>query len=455
MSPRGDPGARPRGATGATTGAATGAAAGHPGTAMPVRLARRRIGAGAAAVQNLLCRRRPPLALRAGGVAMQVLLGPAPAPPAPGPAPGMAAAPPLWLELLLDQGPAAVGLDWGQARRIGGIPLEAATPEDGALLLEEALAGWLEDVEARAGIGLRLVRLATDPPPACTLRLALRVDLIARPPAPPQALSVPLALSEAAGGALALALARLQPAAPAGATRPPPVLLRAAAEIGTMRLALGELARLRVGDALVPGDEGAGDAGWTDDGRGARIVIEDQLWAPARRADAGAHPGTWVLEGAFRPRQPVFPQSDGRMAMSQNSILPPPDESHGAMPPADPAQGGADIAGHDGALPPGPPDPAPPHARPGEGQRGPEPAEPAGGPASLDQVELRLSFRLGHSLISLADLRRAAPGTILTLDRPDGALVEILANGQVIGTGEVIAVAGRRAVEIRTLFEAG
>ena len=35
MSPRGDPGARPRGATGATTGAATGAAASTPSSRSP------------------------------------------------------------------------------------------------------------------------------------------------------------------------------------------------------------------------------------------------------------------------------------------------------------------------------------------------------------------------------------------------------------------------------------
>ena len=104
------------------------------------------------------------------------------------------------------------------------------------------------------------------------------------------------------------------------------------------------------------------------------------------------------------------------------------------------------------------PEPAgqtPPPAEPAP--RGPRPPQAGAAPSteSLDALELRLSFRLGETLMSLAELRRAGPGTIITLDRPDGALVDILANGQLIGTGEVISVAGQRAIEIRSLFGDG
>ena len=75
--------------------------------------------------------------------------------------------------------------------------------------------------------------------------------------------------------------------------------------------------------------------------------------------------------------------------------------------------------------------------------------------AGLDALEMRLSFRLGETLVTLAELKSLAPGAVVTLDRPDGALVDILANGRKIGTGEVIAVAGQRAVEIRSLFADG
>ena len=67
----------------------------------------------------------------------------------------------------------------------------------------------------------------------------------------------------------------------------------------------------------------------------------------------------------------------------------------------------------------------------------------------------RLSVRVGETLITLSDLRAAGPGTVLTLDRPDGALADLVINGQVIGTGQIITVAGRKACEIRSLFGDG
>ncbi|MFD2440650.1 FliM/FliN family flagellar motor switch protein [Paracoccus kondratievae] len=71
---------------------------------------------------------------------------------------------------------------------------------------------------------------------------------------------------------------------------------------------------------------------------------------------------------------------------------------------------------------------------------------------ALDDLELSLSVRFGETLVTLQDLRNAGPGTIFTLDRPDGTLVEMMVNGKVIGTGDLISVAGQRAVEIRSLF---
>ena len=94
------------------------------------------------------------------------------------------------------------------------------------------------------------------------------------------------------------------------------------------------------------------------------------------------------------------------------------------------------------------------------GAPGPLPAPaPAGAeaprPASLDALELRLSVRLGEALVPLAELRQAGPGTVIVLDRPDGALVDLVVNGQVVGTGQIISVAGQRACEIRSLFGDG
>ena len=46
-------------------------------------------------------------------------------------------------------------------------------------------------------------------------------------------------------------------------------------------------------------------------------------------------------------------------------------------------------------------------------------------------------------------------GTVIALDRPDGAPVDLVLNGQVIGTGQVTTIAGQKACEIITLFGDG
>ncbi|WP_036736742.1 FliM/FliN family flagellar motor switch protein, partial [Paracoccus sanguinis] len=82
-------------------------------------------------------------------------------------------------------------------------------------------------------------------------------------------------------------------------------------------------------------------------------------------------------------------------------------------------------------------------------------AAPAPALAALDDLELRLSFRLGEALLTLSELRQAGVGTVIALDRPDGAPVDLVLNGQVIGTGQVTTIAGQKACEIITLFGDG
>lgn len=74
--------------------------------------------------------------------------------------------------------------------------------------------------------------------------------------------------------------------------------------------------------------------------------------------------------------------------------------------------------------------------------------------ADLDDLDIRLSFVAGRAEISLAELRALGPGSALPLGRA-GAEVEILANGQRIGTGELVDLGGQSAVEIKTLFRDG
>ncbi|WP_036705278.1 FliM/FliN family flagellar motor switch protein, partial [Paracoccus sanguinis] len=110
-----------------------------------------------------------------------------------------------------------------------------------------------------------------------------------------------------------------------------------------------------------------------------------------------------------------------------------------------------------------PPSLDPPAAAPGQPQppeppqppAAPQPAAPAPALAALDDLELRLSFRLGEALLTLSELRQAGIGTVIALDRPDGAPVDLVLNGQVIGTGQITTIAGQKACEIITLFGDG
>lgn len=103
----------------------------------------------------------------------------------------------------------------------------------------------------------------------------------------------------------------------------------------------------------------------------------------------------------------------------------------------------------------GPAEPPPAAPGPGPAPGRDRPAAPQAAPVPFDRVEVRVSIRLGETLMSVAELREAGPGTVLALDRAEGAPVDIVVNGQPIGTGDIVSVAGQRAVEIRTLFGDG
>ncbi|AGT08877.1 FliM/FliN family flagellar motor switch protein [Paracoccus aminophilus] len=371
-------------------------------------VARRTLSAELAFVQNELCPRRAPVALRAGGFALQAALSP------PSEMPGIEGRGGVWLALTIDGHPARIGLNWGQIRRLTGLPLESADPAEAALLMEEALTGVLDDLEHQTGLALRFTTLAQAPEAEPLLALQLRAEVSG--PATPLRLNLPLLLSAGAGRALAEALRPQQRAH----AQPLGLMLRVAVEVETMRLSLAELRGLRPGDALVLPDLPLA----------ARLVVENQQTAPVQPVGEGPFPPIWALTAGLTPRAArLAPDAPAYRA---------------------PAMGSTARHLQDNSVTDHPSDtPATP-----ENTQRPEPQAPAtvSESESLDALEMRLSFRLGETLMTLAELRRAGPGTIVTLDRPDGALVEILANGQLIGTGEVIAVAGQRAVEIRSLF---
>lgn len=69
-------------------------------------------------------------------------------------------------------------------------------------------------------------------------------------------------------------------------------------------------------------------------------------------------------------------------------------------------------------------------------------------PAVMDDLQISLEFTTGHILMSLGQLRALAVGSIIGLGMAAQAKVDISANGQRIGTGELIDVDGLLAVEV-------
>ena len=66
----------------------------------------------------------------------------------------------------------------------------------------------------------------------------------------------------------------------------------------------------------------------------------------------------------------------------------------------------------------------------------------------LLDVRLPLTIRLGSTRMPLEELLALTPGAILELDRQEDEPLELLANGQVVGRGEVVVVDERFGLRI-------
>jgi len=66
----------------------------------------------------------------------------------------------------------------------------------------------------------------------------------------------------------------------------------------------------------------------------------------------------------------------------------------------------------------------------------------------LRDVPLRVTVELGRTRLYIRDVLALRPGSVVELDRPAGAAVDILANGILIARGEVVVVDERYGVRI-------
>ncbi|GLK65369.1 FliM/FliN family flagellar motor switch protein [Paracoccus kondratievae] len=356
----------------------------------PATLFMRRLDRDQAAIQNLLCRRRYSIRFRIGETSIHVAIRRSQA----------ASSAYGWIEAELSGHSFRFGLPWTATRRITGVAAEAATPEDAALLLEDGLTTVLDELERQSGHTITFRRLlpAREPEPETRVDIWFGIEYSNRAEKALQRVQVPVELSPAAAGTLAEILGQWQrPQQDDGV-----LSLRAGIEMGATPLTLAELASLDPGDAVIID---AADSA-------ARIVVENQLFAAVTPSGS---PDQWKMTSALQPLPPA------------RSLPFTPHEIEKVMPNQDT------------------PDDNAPKVQV-------ERTEDRSSIGALDDLELSLSVRFGETLVTLQDLRNAGPGTIFTLDRPDGTLVEMMVNGKVIGTGDLISVAGQRAVEIRSLF---
>ncbi len=292
-----------------------------------------------------------------------------------------------WLTFRIAGAAAALQIGWATAARLAGQVLEGGDGADAALVLEDALAPWLDQLEIDTGVSVRFDMIAAAATVAdLVIVRSLRINAQASGSSMVQTAFL-LHLSQGA----ATVLAQLIGARVARRGDLPGLRLRAQLVMGRARLTVGELASLAPGDAIVMhlGDQAP-----------HALIVEHCLIAPATQGPDGVR-----LTGAFQP-------------------LPSPDKDTPAMPDPTPA------------------DAASPAAAPK-----PPPAD-----AAVDDIEVQLSFLAGQTLLSLRELRGMTPGAIVHLPMRADGVVQIVVNGRVVGSGEIIDVAGQRAVQIRSLF---
>jgi type III secretion protein Q len=71
----------------------------------------------------------------------------------------------------------------------------------------------------------------------------------------------------------------------------------------------------------------------------------------------------------------------------------------------------------------------------------------------LDDIPVKLLFELGRVELTLAEIRKLAPGSLIAMPRPIDDSVEIVTNGRRIGRGSLVQIGSNVGVRITRLFQ--
>ena len=83
------------------------------------------------------------------------------------------------------------------------------------------------------------------------------------------------------------------------------------------------------------------------------------------------------------------------------------------------------------------------------------PGQPVAVAADLDllrDVDLSMTVELGRVTLKVRDLLRLGEGSVVELNRPAGAPVDVLVNGSLVARGEVVVVDDELGVRVTELF---
>ncbi len=70
----------------------------------------------------------------------------------------------------------------------------------------------------------------------------------------------------------------------------------------------------------------------------------------------------------------------------------------------------------------------------------------------LTSLKIGIAFHLGETELTVKQIQDLNPGVVLPIDRSDGVVVDILANGKPIGTGDLVKAGDKLAVRITRLI---
>lgn len=76
------------------------------------------------------------------------------------------------------------------------------------------------------------------------------------------------------------------------------------------------------------------------------------------------------------------------------------------------------------------------------------------GLSNLMDVPVRVTVEVGHTRMTLGELVKMAPGSLVVLDREAHEPADILVNGKIVARGEVVTIDGAYGVRVTSIVNA-